>query len=97
MITSSTNESRCILLSATPYNKSYLDLSAQLRLFIGEEDVLGIRPEQYLKTVGEAQFQQQFQAHPRSIIAFEKSESRGRLARSDAPLPGAPYPQLHRE
>ena len=70
----SKNESRCILLSATPYNKSYLDLSAQLRLFIGEEDVLRIRPEQYLKTVGEAQFQQQFQAHPRSIAAFEKSE-----------------------
>ena len=43
----STNESRCILLSATPYNKSYLDLSAQLRLFIGEEDRLRIRPEQY--------------------------------------------------
>ena len=37
--------------------------------------MLGIRPEQYLKTVGEAQFQQQFQAHPRSIVAFEKSES----------------------
>ena len=68
------NESRCILLSATPYNKSYLDLSAQLRLFIGEDTVLGIRPEQYLKTVGEAGFQQQFQAHPRSIVAFEKSE-----------------------
>lgn len=70
----SSNESRCILLSATPYNKSYLDLSAQLRLFISEDDVLGIRPEQYLKRVGEAQFQQQFQAHPRSIVAFEKSE-----------------------
>ena len=69
------NESRCILLSATPYNKSYLDLSAQLRLFIAEDAALGIRPEQYLKTVGEAQFQQQFQAHPRSIVAFEKSEN----------------------
>ncbi len=71
----STNESRCILLSATPYNKNYLDLSAQLRLFIGEEDVLGIRPEQYLKKVGEAQFKYQFPtAHSRSIVAFEKSE-----------------------
>ena len=70
----SRNDSRCILLSATPYNKSYLDLSAQLRLFIGEDAVLRIRPEQYLKTIGEAQFQQQFQAHPRSIVAFEKSE-----------------------
>jgi len=66
---------RCILLSATPYNKSYLDLSAQFRLFIGEEDALRIRPEQYLKTIGEAQFQQQFQAGARSIVAFEKSES----------------------
>ena len=27
------NESRCILLSATPYNKTYLDLSNQLRLY----------------------------------------------------------------
>ena len=36
----STNESRCILLSATPYNKSYLDLSAQLRLFIDENKAL---------------------------------------------------------
>ena len=70
----SRNDSRCILLSATPYNKSYLDLSAQLRLFIGEDDILRIRPEQYLKTIGEAQFQQQFQAHPRSIVAFDKSE-----------------------
>ena len=69
------NESRCILLSATPYNKSYLDLSAQLRLFIGEEEALRIRPEQYLKTIGEAQFQQQFQAGARSIVAFEKSEN----------------------
>ena len=28
------NESRCILLSATPYNKTYGDLSNQLRLFV---------------------------------------------------------------
>ena len=31
------NESKCILLSATPYNKTYLDLSAQLRLFVPED------------------------------------------------------------
>ena len=31
------NESKCILLSATPYNKTYLDLSAQLKLFIPED------------------------------------------------------------
>ena len=28
------NDSKCILLSATPYNKTYLDLSSQLRLFV---------------------------------------------------------------
>ncbi len=28
------NESKCILLSATPYNKTYLDLASQLRLFV---------------------------------------------------------------
>lgn len=39
------NESRCILLSATPYNKSYLDLSSQLRLFVPEHHDLGMRPE----------------------------------------------------
>src|SRR5258708_24893139 len=40
------NESKCVLLSATPYNKTYLDLSAQLRLFLSDEDSkdLGIRP-----------------------------------------------------
>lgn len=72
----SRNDSRCILLSATPYNKSYQDLSAQLRLFIGEDTVLRARPEQYLKAIGEAQFKYQFPtAHPRSIAAFEKSEN----------------------
>ena len=30
------NESRCIFLTATPYNKTYLDLSNQLRLFVAE-------------------------------------------------------------
>ena len=38
------NESRCILLSATPYNKTYLDLSNQLRLFVPEVEDLGVRP-----------------------------------------------------
>ena len=43
------NESKVILLSATPYNKTYLDLSNQLRLFADESENLGIRPEQLLK------------------------------------------------
>ena len=70
----SENESRCILLSATPYNKTYHDLSNQLRLFISEEQDLGIRPEQLLRNMGEGRFRQQHQASPRSLAAFEHSE-----------------------
>lgn len=50
------SESRCILLSATPYNKTYLDLSAQLRLFVPEDLNLGIKPEAALRELGEIEF-----------------------------------------
>jgi superfamily II DNA or RNA helicase len=68
------NESRVILLSATPYNKSYLDLSAQLRLFIPEDRDIGIRPERYIGEIGELEFTRRHQANTRSLAAFEKSE-----------------------
>ncbi len=68
------NDSKCILLTATPYNKTYLDLSAQLRLFIPEEQDLGIRPEKLLSEIGELEFQRRHQALPRTLAAFEKSE-----------------------
>lgn len=68
------NDSRCILLSATPYNKSYLDLANQLRLFMPEDRDLGVRPERYLSTMTEAQFLQKHQCGPRTLAAFEKSE-----------------------
>ncbi|WP_104989882.1 helicase-related protein [Deinococcus sp. NW-56] len=67
------NESKVILLSATPYNKSYADLGAQLRLFVPEDADLGIRPELLMREVGEADFRAQHQAPVRSIAAFEKS------------------------
>ena len=69
------NESRCILLSATPYNKTYLDLSAQLRLFVPEDKDLGTRPEALLEEIGgELEFIRRHQATVRSLAAFEKSE-----------------------
>ncbi len=67
------NESRCILLSATPYNKTYLDLSNQLRLFIPEDKPLGIRPERLLREMGETEFIRQYQSPVHSLAAFEKS------------------------
>ena len=69
------NECRCILLSATPYNKTYLDLSAQLRLFVPEDKDLGIRPEGMLAQIGgELEFIRKHQAAVRSLRAFELSE-----------------------
>jgi len=67
------NESRCILLSATPYNKTYLDLSSQLRLFVPETADLGIRPERLLREIGEIEFNRRHQCPLRSLEAFEKS------------------------
>ncbi|MEM7715868.1 MAG: helicase-related protein [Cyanobacteria bacterium P01_A01_bin.68] len=73
------NESKCILLSATPYNKTYLDLSAQLRLFVPEDEDLGIRPEALIQElggseIGELEFIKRYQCIVRSLAAFEKSE-----------------------
>jgi len=68
------NDSRVILLSATPYNKTYLDLSNQLRLFIDEHEDIGIRPERLLRELGETEFIRRHQCPVRSLAAFEKSE-----------------------
>lgn len=69
-----TNALRTVLLSATPYNKSYLDLSSQLRLFVPEDQQLPIGPAQKIAEMGETQFIRQHQCPVRSIAAFEKSE-----------------------
>lgn len=68
------NDSNVILLTATPYNKTYLDLSNQLRLFVEEDKDIGIRPEKYLRTMTETEFLQRHQCSPRTLAAFEKSE-----------------------
>jgi hypothetical protein len=67
------NDCRCILLSATPYNKNYQDLSSQLRLFVSETADLGIRPERAIAEAGEAEFSRH-QCGMRTLAAFEKSE-----------------------
>ena len=68
------NDSRVILLSATPYNKAYMDLSNQLRLFIEEHKDIGVRPEKLLREIGEMEFIRRHQCPVRSLAAFEKSE-----------------------
>ena len=69
------NESKCILLSATPYNKTYLDLSSQLRIFVEDDQDLGIRPERLLRELGEVEFVRRHQAGLRTMAAFDFSES----------------------
>jgi len=72
------NEPRVILLTATPYNKHYEDLSNQIRLFVDERQPLPVRPErflQYWRQQGrsEADFRATHQAPVESLVAFEKS------------------------
>lgn len=67
------NDSKCILLSATPYNKTYLDLANQLRLFAPEDRDLGIRPERLLRELGETEFIRRHQCPVHSLPAFEHS------------------------
>ena len=68
------NDCKCILLSATPYNKTYEDLSTQLNLFVSNEQDLGIRPDALLREIGKTEFNRQYQAPIRSLTAFEKSK-----------------------
>jgi superfamily II DNA or RNA helicase len=72
------NEAHCLLLTATPYNKQYTDISNQLRLFLDEARDLGMRPERFFQTwtaqgYNEADFRARFQTSPRSLRAFEQS------------------------
>ncbi len=68
------NESKVILLTATPYNKEFSDMANQLRLFIDEEQNLGITPERFIESIGgRAQFLAQYQTNENTLAAFEKS------------------------
>jgi hypothetical protein len=71
------NASKVILLSATPYNKAYLDLANQLRLFINPDDAVGIRPEEYLRRDCDGrpdEFTRRHQCAVNCLSAFEKSD-----------------------
>lgn len=68
--------SSVLLLTATPYNMDFRDLSNQLKLFIEEDQDLGIRPEMYIKKIGgEREFLMKHnEVFIRSIKAFEQSD-----------------------
>jgi len=72
------NDSRVLLLTATPYNKQFTDLSNQLRLFVDEDQDLHVRPERFLQQwaqagKNDADFIAEFKASPHSLRAFDQS------------------------
>ena len=68
------NDSKVVLLTATPYNKTYLDLASQLRLFLPEQKHIDARPEALLRELGAAEFSLKYPNTPlHSIAAFERS------------------------
>ena len=87
------NESKCILLSATPYNKTYLDLSNQLRLFVARRRgprVCG--PSASSGSSARPSSSAGTSARPSTLAAFEKSEYADDWRDADAALPGPPHP-----
>ncbi len=67
------NGCKCILLSATPFNKDYLDLASQLRLFVPPDLDLGVGPQQLLSEMTGIEFNRKHQCGVRTLAAFEKS------------------------
>lgn len=72
------NDARVLLLTATPYNKQFTDLSNQLRLFVDEDQDLHVRPERFFQQwtkagKNEADFIARFGASTHSLRAFDQS------------------------
>lgn len=70
------NDSKAVLLSATPYNKDVSDIDAQMSLFLGGEVDLGIRPERAIAAMGEAEFSLKCDGRTSSMSAFRLSGHR---------------------
>ena len=71
------NDSRVLLLSATPYNKGLGDLAAQLALFLDPHDDLGLRPERAIAAHPKGPGGYQYDcagASLTSLAAFKRSE-----------------------
>ena len=68
------NDSKVILLTATPYNKRFLDVANQLGLFVDPDADLGIRPERQIMKTGDLEFLRQCDDKPQTLGAFRRSE-----------------------
>ncbi len=68
------NDSRTLLLTATPYNKQFGDLASQLSLFIRPDTDLGLRPQRAIAEVGAADFELACNGLTSKLSAFKRSE-----------------------
>ena len=68
------NDSKVILLTATPYNKRYLDVANQLGLFLPADTSVGIRPDKAISKLGETEFLAKCDGKPQAFGAFRHSE-----------------------
>ena len=68
------NDSKTLLLTATPYNKELTDLASQLSLFIRPDTDLGLRPERAIAEIGAANFELLCGGLTSTLSAFKRSE-----------------------
>ena len=68
------NDSKVMLLTATPYNLDFTDVANQLALFVAEEDPLGIAPETAIAEHGIEAVARRLDCGADSLAAFRRSD-----------------------
>ncbi|MCG8654839.1 helicase-related protein [Yimella sp. NH-Cas1] len=66
------NESKVLLLTATPYNVRFTDVANQLSMYIGEDDDLGLEPREALR--GNPRIRDLVDGRTNTMQAFRRSE-----------------------
>ena len=72
----SRNESKVVLLTATPYNVDFSDAANQLALFVDEDTNLGITPDHAMRRMDAGEFLRRCDDKPQTLKAFRLSEER---------------------
>ena len=68
------NDSKVMLLTATPYNLDFADVANQLALFVAEEDPLGVAPEAAIAEHGIEAITRRLECGADSLAAFRRSD-----------------------
>ena len=68
------NDSKVMLLTATPYNIDFTDVANQLALFVAEEDPLGVAPDAAIAEYGVEQVTRRLDCGADSLAAFRRSD-----------------------